>query len=113
MPESELRSEFLNKRMSRRDLLRESVRGALVLSGGASLVFLASGCEDGKDSPESKLISIMKKTSGQEHADDTLKGDIVVLQNLSFEQSTQTPYLVNEVYGRINSLTFQKEGPDF
>lgn len=106
-------SEILNQRISRRILLNNAATGALVLAVGSSLELLTSACKNSNDSPESRLISVGKKASGQEHVDDKLKGDIVVLQNLSFEQSTQTPYLVNEVYGRINSLTFQEDGPDF
>lgn len=113
MSERELQTRILSQIISRRNLLRGTVTGALGLAAGSSLEFLASGCENGKDSPESRLISVGKKASGQDHVDDTLKGDIVILQNLSFEQSTRTPYLVNEVYGRINSLAFQEEGPDF
>ena len=105
MQEISRETRFLNQTISRRDVLRGTATGALVLVGGASLAFLLSGCEEGEDSPESKLIiSIMQKVSGQEYVDDILKGDIVVRQHLSIEQSSGTVFVVNDVHGKISEI---------
>lgn len=90
-------NSILRTKLSRRNLLIAA--GAL-----AGLAVIAEACKDVEDSVESKLISIMKKVSGQEYVDNTLKGDIVVLQHLSIEHSTDTIYLVNDVYGKINKI---------
>lgn len=112
MPEREQQRRTLNQKISRRDLLlKYATKGTLILVSGTSLEFLVSACGDGKDSAEDRLISVGKKASGQEYVDNKLKGDMVILQNLSYEQSTHTPYLVNEVYGRINRVESQ-DGAD-
>lgn len=87
----------LRNKLSRRDLLIAT--GAL-----AGLAVIVEACKGVKDSPESKLISIMKKVSGQEYVDDKLKGDIVVLQHLSIEHSTDTIFVVHDVYGKISEI---------
>ena len=81
-------------------------RSGIVLLGGSSLEILINACGSDieKGSPESRLISVGQKVSGQEFVDNVLYGDIVVRQHISIEQSTGITFLVHDIHGKISEI---------